>query len=51
MITMTPELVEALAKDAGNRSMRAGCRDRWSWQDWVAAHKAALALWSCVVDD
>lgn len=37
MQTLTPAMIRAAAQDAGNRSMRAAGRSKWSKVDWNAA--------------
>ena len=42
---ITYELAMAAARDAGNRSMRAGRRTKWAVKDWNAACETFERLW------
>ncbi len=43
---LTPEIINAIGRDAGNASMRAAGRKVWSVDDWNAGVAAESPLWA-----
>lgn len=42
---LTPSIIYAVGADAGNASMRAAGRSKWSRDDYNAAARASAPLW------
>ncbi len=42
---LTPEIINAIGRDAGNASMRKAGRKAWNLDDWNAAVAAEAPLW------